>query len=549
MARLAGLTILAIVHFVAVSTAQELSTDVYVSEDELFEALELEKISPSEYLILKEIITHGIDSANIHLLDCIPNLSFFLNDTVERNTNLQREQKRAFVDEVTARQTWRVRWKYAYHQKLEKDASSKYRSLAEVKFTKNLRAVMKFEREYSGRERITARSIHYRAQGKLLEKLLLGNFSKRFGLGNIVGYRGRLLNRPEHINGESFITPDYGGANGVYLRIKPNRFWSIQSLGSINRDHNHRLITTATMISRQTASLKLGGIVGLNLLKNRITEQTVRDFKLSAFAHKNYNRGHTAIEVTLQSGERPSFGGISLEGRHRFRQADIRYAGWAYNDGYLDLSAGSKTGSLSRHDSLSYVNFSFSSKRKGVEGGMFKTIIQITKRLELVNSLIASTLNRDTVSYQFLSGIVRQLQSNFTVRLDHLSKLTKRVLYATSNKIITRRTRLEGRFSSDKLSLRGYFGYNTRNGRQDYLSLFLRIRTDLKRIGRVVLWSNLGRWNIRMKRVDYWYFFISNQQEVFSNFITTIKLSNSYFSEPISRNETTVSLKVTALVW
>jgi len=129
-------------------------------------------------------------------------------------------------------------------------------------------------------------------------------------------------------------------------------------------------------------------------------------------------------------------------------------------------------------------------------------------------------LNGDTVSYQFLSGIVRQLQSNLTIRLDHLSKLTKKASYTTSNKIIDRRTRLEGRFSSDNLSLRGYLSYNTRTNRPDYLSLFLRIRANLKRIGRVVFWSNLGRWNIQMKRVDYWYCFISNQQKIFSNFIT-----------------------------
>jgi len=549
MVRIAGLIILALLYLTVVSLAQELSTNVYVSEEELNEALKLGEISFTDYLLLKEIMAQGVDSASVYLLDHVPNLSCFLSDTVEHRTDLQQEQQQAFINKYTSRPPWHFRLKYAYHQKLEESDIARYHSSAEIRITQKLRGLVRIHREYDGREQVTMRSLSYRAPEKTLAEFRLGNFTKRFGLGNVTGYRGQLLDRSDHIDGESFAIPDYGGANGAYFSLRLGRSWTLQSLGSIIRDDSQRLITTAMMVSLPTPSLELAGIVGSNRLTNRVSGRAVHDFKLGVFARKGYGNGHAAMEVTLQSGERKGFGGVSLEGRHRFRQADIRYAGWVYGDEYLDLSSGSKTGSFSRRDSLASLEWGFSTRRRGAEGGMFKTIVQITCNTKLINSLILSTLNKNTVGIQSLSGVVTRLKSGLSIRLDHLSKSVKRASSYISAETVDRRTRLEGRLNSGKLSLRSYIGYHTRTGRTDYLSVFLRVRADLERIGRVEFWSNLGRWNMRKKCVDYWYCFIRSRQEILPEVTAAIKLSHSYQREPDSRHETTVSMEVTALVW
>ncbi|MBU8932568.1 MAG: hypothetical protein KOO62_01040 [candidate division Zixibacteria bacterium] len=549
MIRIAGLIILVLLHWATISVAQQLSTAVYASEDELFEALELGEISFTEFLILKEIIVHGIDSTDAHLLDRVPNLSFFLSDTLERRTHLQQEQEQAFVEKVRLRHAWRVKLKYAYHQKLQTDGPARYRSLATIQITDNLMATMDIRKEYSGRERVTARSVYYRAPEKALAELKLGSYTKRLGLGNIAGYRGRLLDRSDRIDGESLVIPDYGGANGVYIHLRPGRSWAVQSMGSIVRDDQHRLSTMAAMVSRQIRGLELAGIVGSNRMTNRVSEKTVHDLKLGFFSRLGYAEGHAVMEITHQSGERDGFCGASLEGRHRFRQADIRYAAWAYDDEYLDLTSGSKTGSVSSRDSLDSIEFGFSSRRRGAVGGMFKTIVQITPQLELVNSFVGSALSRDSMTVQFLSGIISQLESGLSLRLDFLSKLSRRVSPSNSTETVDRRTRLEGRFRSGKLSLKSYFCYHTKTGRSDYLSAFLRIGTSVEGLGHVELWSNLGRWNTREKCIDYWYGYISSQQEILSDVSAAIKLSHSYRRQPLSRHETTVAMEVTAMVW
>ena len=76
--------------------AQDLSTEIFPSEDELYQALLTGELSYRQYLILQEISQHGLDSSNIHLLDQIPNLSFFGIDTLSLRTSLEDEQQTPF---------------------------------------------------------------------------------------------------------------------------------------------------------------------------------------------------------------------------------------------------------------------------------------------------------------------------------------------------------------------------------------------------------------------------------------------------------------------
>ena len=80
---------------VASATAQELSTEVFPSEDELLEALHLGDISYDQYVLLREVARLGIDSASAHLLDEITNLSSFRRDRYSVR-GLEQEQRRPF---------------------------------------------------------------------------------------------------------------------------------------------------------------------------------------------------------------------------------------------------------------------------------------------------------------------------------------------------------------------------------------------------------------------------------------------------------------------
>ncbi|TET93657.1 MAG: hypothetical protein E3J26_05955, partial [Candidatus Zixiibacteriota bacterium] len=218
MRALAAVIVLSLLS-VSLSFSQEPSTSVYPSEDELLEALRLGEIDSSQYLILQEIIVHGIDSTNVHLLDEIPNLSFFLTDPKLLITSLEKEQKAGFFKPAprTGRPTGT--FGYKYYQELEQEGRAQYRSSGRFRFNDHFEAAYKLHREYTGRERFVSRRLVYKNRQGRLKELVLGNFSRRLGAGTIFGYRGKLLEFSDRIDEESFLFPDYGGYNGLYTRV------------------------------------------------------------------------------------------------------------------------------------------------------------------------------------------------------------------------------------------------------------------------------------------------------------------------------------------
>jgi hypothetical protein len=109
------------------AVSQELSTEVYPSEDELYLALAAGEIDYHQFLILREVIRTGIDATNRHLLDEVPNLSYFHGDTISLSTNLQREQADGFDPRVRADVGTHGECRYRYYRYLEEASESQYR--------------------------------------------------------------------------------------------------------------------------------------------------------------------------------------------------------------------------------------------------------------------------------------------------------------------------------------------------------------------------------------------------------------------------------------
>lgn len=76
--------------------AQELSTVVFPSEDEILEALRAGEIDYYQYQILMELSQYGIDADDLYLLDEIPNL-WHIGDVRGDTVSLESEQQAMFV--------------------------------------------------------------------------------------------------------------------------------------------------------------------------------------------------------------------------------------------------------------------------------------------------------------------------------------------------------------------------------------------------------------------------------------------------------------------
>ena len=523
-----------------VGRTQQLSTTVFPSEDELYEALQNNEIDYYQYLILREIAQHGIDSDTQYLLDEIPNLLFIQSDSTGTLTALESEQAALFREtnrEERARR-WRIR--YGHYQSLDDESRRQYRLSVATELNSHWRATFNINREYSGRERWVRRAVAYRNSRGSVRRFELGSLSARLGLGTVIGYRGKLLGFSDQLNGESFLFPDYGGINGVYLDTRAVGIRT-QVVGSVNRDESHSLLTAGSMVSRASGRLRPGVIFGMNRLRNRTSGETLVDFKTAGNLYFRYGAGVVTIEAAEQFTDLRRSRAAVVEGKHRLSMAEIDYALWSYGRDYLDLSSGSKAVWLTCREVLVPVGYELSTRRKGQTGFLVRTVVQLETGWELANSAILARLNRDTSRTELFSSLRRQWSQRFSTQVDYLARNRERNGMSGYRKDFTRRVRFEIRFATGDLSFRSYIGYTTDNQEGDYISLFGAIRGHLKGFGVVEAWSNISR---LADSIEYWYMFFRYKQQLVDDITLAVKFATEYHSGGSDRFRPLLSVEI-----
>lgn len=526
-------------------SAQELSTYVAPSEDEWLEAYELGEISYTQYLCLTEIARNGIDSSSLYLLDEIPNLSYFEFPRETLTTPLEQDQQHTVTSDpdLTERTApVRGRFNYRYLQDFDDESRTWYRSTSRVELLDNFSAVWRINRESSGRERIVYRSVAWDGGNGLVQSAVIGNFTTRFGLGTLFGYRGKLMSASPHINHESLAYPDYGGYNGLYLKARTQDIES-QMLVSIIRDQDHRLVSAGAMVKDQSGRIRPGLIAGVNYLFDRQNRTAVTVPMLALHNEYRYTGGYGSVEIAGQFRGEGTLAAV-VEGRHSLERVKLRYAGWAYGDSFYDLTSGSKTGSLYEEISLEEVNFECSSKRAGQKGALVKTVVPLTSSVRCANALLVAHRSRYHHTTQLSSALVRSLGKRGSVQIDFLWRHRSRLSGHVVSKDHRGRWRLEGRFNSGDFRARSYIGYSTESERRDYLSFFAGMRFNLGTDGLFRVWSNLHKFGAG--GIEYWYMFVQSEQTLLENLKARVKLAHTYRGESSRRHATTFSLGVVA---
>ncbi|RME27917.1 MAG: hypothetical protein D6800_04485, partial [Candidatus Zixiibacteriota bacterium] len=372
--------------------AQELSADVFPSEDELLQALELGEISFREFILLQELATVGLDSTQLYLLDDIPNL-VYLRERLKPVSPLQLEQAQGFLSRLRP-EHGTVRWRFSQELEDNNTGRSRYRVDAQLRPAEYWQSDWRVHREFSGRERWIRRAVTYRRNDRVLRQVTLGSYITRFGLGTVVGYRGKLLNFSDQLDGESFLFPDYGGFNGVYARMQ-GRNVNSELMFSYTRDSTHELMSSGAITELHRLTWHPGLIVAVNRLRNRRTAVKAHDVKIAAHGRGRYAYGYTEAEFTFQTGDLGGAMAAVVEGRHDLGEAGVAYAFWAYGNRFADLMSGSKATPISRTVDIPAVGFAFSSRRAGQKGLFIRTSVQPAKRTELVGSFLYGGFDRN----------------------------------------------------------------------------------------------------------------------------------------------------------
>ncbi len=526
--------------FLGITTAgftQQLSNDIFPSEDELLEALNQGEIDNEQYLILQEIFTEGISEKNIHLLEEIPYLHKLLIKDIKDYSTYQKEQL-DYISSFPKRKIEKGSFTYKYYQKFNENEDARYRLKAEYKFNSSWQFDLRLQKEYSSNERIVHRSLYYQGTSEIINYLFLGNYSKKIGLGTVFGYRGKLLDFSDNIDDESFLFPDYGGKNGFLLNLGNKKYNTI-IFTNVVRDNRHLFRTIGGSIKRVAESLTLQPVLSVTRLSNRGNSIYVDDFKTGINISKKYKENKNEIEFTFQNGIKESFA-VVTEGEVNFRKTfKVTYSFWNYANDYLDLESGSKSGSLRRNNELNEIDYSFSSRRTGQRGGLINLNSYLNENLQFYNSILYSKINNDSMLFEYSPALLKQQSSHVLFRIDYIYKYKKNSLSLTKDS----RVRGEVYFKNDDMKIRNNISLKYKTDSPNYIGWFCQIRWK-KNSSEYEIWSNLNKVDIKRLRNDYWYFYAQHKFKIAKTIFGVTKLSHSYSRNSSVKHNTTISTEL-----
>ena len=521
------------------ASGEELSTRVFPSEDEIRRAFELEIFSYEQYERLLEISQRGVTTNDWYLFNEIPNL--LVVDSIPGNldTDLSREQRKSFQ---ASRPALRGELSVRSAHEMDEDPRSRYRTRLTLQLGENWFGTMRLNREFTGRERFVERTIEYRSKVGMIRHVTAGSFSRRFGLGTVIGHPGKRLSHSRKPDVESFLYPDYGGFNGLAFELQ-QKMWTVEGLGSVTRDDNHRIETLGLLVSRRTGPLQSSIITALTNLTNRLRRMTSHDIKSAINLSYQYERGKVTAELGSQF-KRSTAIALVLEGRHRFSRTELAFAGWTYGKEYCAITSGSRSAGISRQFTMEDVDYCFSDRRAGQRGAILRTVVQFGSAWQLVSALEQAGVSVDTSLTEFLGGLRYQLYPRASIRGDYQYKNRRRSGGSSGSNYFEHRFRLESRFETGGLDGRTYIARSRGDRHGNYWSFFCRLTVQMADGAIIRVWSDMAR--IKDSQIDYWYGFVQYGQRLFENVSIGAKFMHRYNRHASRKHETDIGLELTA---
>jgi hypothetical protein len=522
--------------------AQELSTVVLPSADEVVEALAQGEIDFEQYEVLMELINSGITLENTYLLDAIPNLADFVTAQGTDTSGLEANQLAPFWN-VSHRPGLRRVFKHQYYSTLAEKARERYRSSLEYQVDRNWSGSIQIRKELSGRERLTQRGVCYNSDSGTIRGVAIGTYRIRYGLGTVVGFRGKSLSYSRRLDGESLLCPDYGGFNGLEAEL---RFGQTQARGMIsyNRDSAHAVATTAATLRQDKGLWSEAITVGVSSVSNRSDAATAADLKAAVTVSRKFDRGAMTLEYCAQTGSKTDFGTMVLEGSDRSSLGTVQYAVWRYGKRYIDLSGGGKAAAISHTSQLDEVDFSMSDKWSGQYGLLGKGSARITSNVTLTGALLAAARSKDSTLVQIRPGVEWSSAHNWRWTVDYLQTNKRKTEDTASVELSDRKIRLAGRYMRNGVEAHWNVAHSVSTTHGDFVTLFGSVKVSDQGGQECELWSNLGR--LERGKVDYWYGYFRTVQPILERVDLAVKVSHRFDRSSSQPHETAVSLEAIA---
>jgi len=484
--------------------ANSSTLDVYPSAEELFEAYLRGDIDYQTYVNLIEIFEDGIDSTDLYLLEEIPNIDYFLKSDSGDYLSLESEQIESyFVPSPLRANRPGGSLKALRYQKLEENGQNMNQLSAKSSLGRDWMLDFRLSDDYAGKREWARRSLTYNGLKGPLRKMVLGNYTARFGLGLNVGYRGRLLGGNTESFGKTLLYPNYGGFNGIYVEGGRKQD-AIRMLTHFDRIGDSSFIAGAFDFARSYKGFRIEGILLGAAIKSRSMNVQYRHYQLGAFLQYSGRSFNTALEAALPKGASEAVPSMLFETQFKKDDLGFKFSAWHYAEDFLNLIGGGRAGSLSQIVTIDTIDFHFHDRRVDQRGMLLKS--QSRFRGNVRHEFTLSIYGKDRYNnfIKLVSTLEIPIGAKSSVRIDYRNgreKNPEEVL--TENEV-----RTEFRFKERTFSLRSYVGYIRDKKDKEYISCFVRARRSFRDFGSVEMWLNFDRINTETGQIDYFYGYI-----------------------------------------
>ena len=513
------------------SQAQIVSSEIYETEEDLQEGLELGLLTFDQYLELLDLIQSKImpTTEEADKLFFVPDVSpgdISQIQNKEKEDILLNQRTDPFLSESQKRRpglSGRLVWKF-HEEFQEKDETDNYLNL-EIANKNKLIWRMEADKEINQDFRIRKRFLRV-SFPEYSSQVIIGNFDKKIGLGLIVGYHPHFeySSSSDLKPQDSFLYPTLGRYNGIYGESKFD-FFSILVFYSKNKREKIEDQITAFDLNFFNKEIKLGLCVSEGKLKNILNKNSFQDNCQSLHFDCKLKSIKLSGEYALLSNKKR---GRAFNFSSAQRPYRVDFSWWNYDDGFVHPFGGGLSNPDYETIYLEKIDYDYRSRQAGERGIFFKSRYQFFHRLNLNFSYTQWREMKDLPQkMKFKLGFGYAFSKSFSFLIYQLW-----TDYELETKGIDQKVSSVNLFYCPRknFDLRFIANYKTQD-KKNYGDFQLKVRTEMISPFDFTLWLKYNDPNFSKSSDEYFSFHVQEKIRFFKNYFVSAEYISKFYQD------------------
>ncbi len=529
------------------SEAQLISSEIYETEEDLQEGLELGLLTFDQYLELLDLIQAKLipTSEEADKLFFVPGVStgdVSQIQTKEKKDILLNQKTDPFLSESERRKprlSGKFVWRF-YEEFQDADKTDNYFKL-EIANKKKIIWRMDADQKTGQDFRIRKRSLKF-FYPKYSTRVTVGNFDKKIGLGLNVGYHPHFeySSSSDLKSKDSFLYPTLGRYNGIYAESRL-AFFSLLVFYSKNKRNRIEDQIAAFDLNFLNKRIKLGLCVSEGKLKNIQNKGSFQDDCKSLHFEWKLKSIKLSGEYALLSNKKSAW---ALDFFSRGKPYRVDFSWWSYDDEFVHPFGGGLSNPDYETIYLEEIDYNYRSRQAGERGIFFKSRYEVFNRLNLNFSYTQWEETNDLPQkMKFKLGFGYAVSESFSFVIYQLW-----TDYDLERVGIDRKVSSVNLFLSPKgnFDLRFIANYKTRE-KKNYGDFQIKARTQMVSPFDFTLWLKYNDSDFSKSSDGYFSFHVQERLRFFENYFVSAEYITKFYRDESKVDTNVVRIRMEAL--